>query len=242
MLCDLRKYLQRQLYFFGDYEAPNCAYWIERAATAHTIFDVGANVGVYSLLAAASNPDAQIHAFEPSSDVAAALLRNVRMNHFQSITVNVVAVADTSGKIYLHPCTGDSGDNEGMNFVLQEGAEGSLLTDSMSLDDYCSQHGIDHIDLLKLDIEGGEHDALIGARRLLEAQSIDCIFMELSDWTAKRSGHSTMDISELLLNYGYSIYTITSGRLQPVPDHLHTHVNEIVASRDHSGSDRRLLH
>jgi hypothetical protein len=70
----------------------------------------------------------------------------------------------------------------------------------ISLDDFCSDRAIDHIDLLKLDLEGGELDALRGARALLDNERIDLIqfefgqpslgartyFVDLFDTLAKR--------------------------------------------------------
>src|SRR5258708_2750333 len=56
--CDLTKWVQRHLYFFGEYEPENCRYWSRMAARADVIIDVGANVGIYSLTAAVANPKA----------------------------------------------------------------------------------------------------------------------------------------------------------------------------------------
>lgn len=47
--CDLTKFLQRHHYFFGAYEKEYCDYWIKLAPHAAVIFDIGANVGLYSL-------------------------------------------------------------------------------------------------------------------------------------------------------------------------------------------------
>src|ERR1700751_601438 len=68
MSCDLREMLQRQSYYFGTYlveeEIIDC--WQSAAKGASTILDVGANAGIYSLAALAVQPDAEVHAFEPT--------------------------------------------------------------------------------------------------------------------------------------------------------------------------------
>jgi len=85
-----------------------------------------------------------------------------------------------------------------------------------SLDDYCQRHGLDRIDLIKMDIEGGEYDALIGARQLLRTRSVGCLFIEMANWTASRNGHPTVEISALLAENGYRLYRFTSRGLVPI--------------------------
>src|SRR4051794_10870809 len=79
--CDLQHLIQRQLYFWGTYEPEYCEQWIRLARQSKVIFDVGANVGIYSLLAAEANPAAEIHAFEPSVSMAKVLASNLRLNN-----------------------------------------------------------------------------------------------------------------------------------------------------------------
>jgi hypothetical protein len=68
MSCDLSEMLQRQFYFFGTYfvEEDILACWEHAANGARVIFDVGANAGIFSLAALAVQPDATVHAFEPT--------------------------------------------------------------------------------------------------------------------------------------------------------------------------------
>ena len=153
--CDISKLVQRHLYFYGAYEEESCGRWLRIAKQARTIFDVGANVGLYSLLAAAANPSAVIHAFEPTTEVFDRFVENLRLNDFSNIVANRVAVGQTSGKSFLHLCTGSDGSNEGMNYVSDATVSSSdTAVEVVSLDDYCHAQGIDSIDLLKLDIEG----------------------------------------------------------------------------------------
>jgi FkbM family methyltransferase len=211
--------IQRQLYFWGGYEQNYCKYWISLCRTSNNIFDVGANVGLYSLLAAEANPEASIHAFEPTQEMLDIAKANVRLNNFQNIRINPVAVGYPTGNGVLRDCRGDNGTNEGMNYVVRTG-ENPQITDRLitvvALDDYCHDNGIDRIDLLKIDIEGGEYDALVGAKALLKSKSIGCLFIEFIEWAAARSGHSGDDITRLLVAAGYLIYRLTPGGLVEV--------------------------
>jgi FkbM family methyltransferase len=223
LICDLANFLQRHLYFYGSYEEEQCDYWMMLAKHASTIFDVGANVGLYSLLAAATNPRARIHSFEPTTEIVEAFMSNIRLNCMRNISVNSSAVGSYTGKGYLRRHKHGEELYDWMNYVVDTAAQSSDPCISVTtLDDYCKQKQIAHIDLLKMDIEGGEYDALIGAKGLLQAQSIRCIFLELVEAHAGRSGHSTVDIKRMLLKAGYQIYLLRAGTLFPVqPEKVH---------------------
>jgi FkbM family methyltransferase len=234
MNCDLTKLIQRHLYFYGSYEEEYCLYWMALASHAQTIFDIGANVGLYSLLAAVKNPDASIYAFEPTREMVDALTENVRLNGIQNIWINPIGVGKISGEAFLHCCTGSDGSNEGMNFVTGEMAQDSDVTVPLtSIDDFCRQKQINRIDLMKMDIEGGEYDALLGAENLLRTQAIGCIFVELAEWAANRSGHSTVEIKRILLDAEYSIYKLGRAGLATVqPEEIHGGDNVIAFAHE----------
>jgi FkbM family methyltransferase len=217
MDCDLTKMIQRRLYFWGSYEEEACHHWINLSREAKIAFDVGANVGLYSLLAASANPECNVYAFEPTPELAIKLTENTRLNSIRNIVVEVAALGNSDHTGYLQVCRGSDGTNEGMNYVTSVPRDGSdLPVKVVSLDQYCQRRGIARINLLKMDIEGGEYDALVGAQQLLQTQSIDCIFLELIGWAANRSGHSTLEIQDLLLDAGYCLYRLRSGRLVPI--------------------------
>lgn len=199
------------------------------AQQAKVVFDVGANVGLYSLAAAASCPDAVIHAFEPTEEMVERLRKNIALNRFHQIIVNPIAVGQGSGQVYLHYSGGQDGSNQGMNFVS---AETLLPSDRVvpviSLDDYCQQQHIEVIDLLKMDIEGHEYNALRGAEALLRRGALRCIFMELNNWAVERSGHTVSELVTLLGNHGYRFYQIRKDDLIEVANHRHLVDTDVV--------------
>jgi FkbM family methyltransferase len=216
--CDLTKFLQRYLYFFGSYEKEYCDYWMKLAPHAVIIFDIGANVGLYSLLAAAVNPASRIHAFEPTPEIGEAFRENIRRNRLKNIFVSSLGVGNGSGQAFLQRFMGGEDIYDGMNFISAQKTESANLPISViAIADYCRQNGLARIDLMKMDIEGGEYDALLGAKNLLESQAIGCIFLELVESHARRFDHSTVEIKRLLANAGYQISTLHSGKLVSVP-------------------------
>jgi FkbM family methyltransferase len=183
MRCDLSEMLQRQFYFFGTYfvAEDHLRCWETTAKGVKVVFDVGANSGIYSLAALAIQPDATVHAFEPTPEIAARLRETAKVNGLDRLYVHEVAVSRDNGLATLRRCRGELGTNEGMNFISQDiGDSGAERVQTVCLDQFCQDHSIDHVDLLKLDIQGHEHAALKGAEHLLRTGRVGIIFMELN--------------------------------------------------------------
>ena len=196
MSCDLSEMLQRQFYFFGTYflEEDILSCWEGIAKGAKVVLDVGANAGIYSLAAIAIQPDATVHAFEPTPEIAARLRATVKLNGLDHLYVHEAAVSSKNGAAILKRFRGDLGTNEGMNFISLDAADSdgeSVRT--VCLDQFCQDHSIDHVDLLKLDVQGHEHSALKGAEQLIRAGRVGMIFMELN-WA--RSATATCAATE----------------------------------------------
>lgn len=127
------------------------------------IFDVGASTGAYTRLIRGVFPDAEIYAFEPSSKSFAALsvLEGVRLNN--------IALSDERS---ASPLYADSFGSEIGSLYRRKadwtdfGAIEEVRTDSIDL--FCRDSGIREIGLLKLDVEGNELRALMGAREMLK--------------------------------------------------------------------------
>jgi FkbM family methyltransferase len=187
MECDVSEMLQRQFYFFGTYfvEDAILACWEKAARDASVVFDIGANAGIYSLAAAAVQPEATIHAFEPTPEIADRLRKTAAMNGLRRVHVHETAVSTESGSASLVRYRGTLGANDGMNYITTAPADSQAASiTTVSLDDFCAEHAIDRIDLLKMDIQGHEPRALEGAAGLLSSGRIGTIFTELN-WAAE---------------------------------------------------------
>lgn len=86
-----------------------------------------------------------------------------------------------TGYVTLNRCRSELGSNEGMNFITAaSNSAGGERVASVCLDRFCREKKIDRIDLLKLDIQGQEHSALVGASGLLRSGQVGTIFIELN--------------------------------------------------------------
>jgi FkbM family methyltransferase len=244
MRCDLSEMLQRQFYFFGTYflEEDILRCWEAAAKGAKVILDVGANAGIYSLAALAIQPDATIHAFEPTPEIAARLRATAKLNGLDHLHVHEAAVLNKNGQATLKRFRGALGTNEGMNFVSRTlGDSETERVRTVCVDQFCQDHSIDHIDLLKLDIQGHEHSALQGAERLLNSGHIGIIFLELN-W-AKNAGTTCAATESIrLLEQGGYRFSRPGERLnwQNAGDWLRT-LSDVVAHRGRPSEVSRQL-
>jgi FkbM family methyltransferase len=240
MSCNLSEMLQRQYYFFGTYfveqEILDC--WKLYARDAKVVFDIGANAGIFSLAALAVQREATVHAFEPTPEIAARLRATSAINGLGNLNVNEAAIVKDDGWATLTRCRGDFGDNDGMNFVTaaEEGA-GEERVRTISLDSFCAERDIDHIDLLKLDIQGNEHQALLGASHLLSSGRISTIFTELN-WASEEGAACPATATIALLDEaGYHFAEPCQHlRWHPPGDWLRS-LSDVVASRKPLGKD-----
>lgn len=211
IFCDIREDLQRQLYFFGTYliEETILSVWQNQAKRARIILDVGANLGIYSFAALASEPKAIVHAFEPTPEIAAQLRKAAELNGLK-LGVHETAVSSKTGYAKLNRYRGDLDTNSGMNFIFGDADAGDPdRVSTIRLDDFCRGNDISCIDLLKVDVQGHERDVFLGAKNLLNAGAVRQIFFEL-DWRTDTDGRCVASDSIALLKAeGYEFSAIS---------------------------------
>jgi FkbM family methyltransferase len=144
------------------------------------VFDVGANAGQYALAVAATvDPPLAVFSFEPSRTTFDTLVRAVSEHaSIQPYPLGMGARRETVSLYSDKPGSGIASvfkrelGHYGVSMALEERVE--LRT----LDDFCEEHRIDRVDLLKLDVEGNEMQALEGARAMMDRDAIDMIQFE----------------------------------------------------------------
>jgi FkbM family methyltransferase len=151
-----------------------------RSATCR-IIDAGANIGQFSNLITSRCPNTalEIHCFEPGQDAFEQL--QARFSNDTRLQLNNVALGAEPGAATLYSDTPASGLSSLTRRDLSHHGRHMELSESVqvqTLDDYCAERGIDHIDLLKIDVEGHELDVLRGAQRMLDEQRVDAVSFE----------------------------------------------------------------
>jgi len=144
----------------------------------NAIIDIGAHVGFFSLYAAALNPNIKIYALEPETNNFLALNQNIKLNpEFKKIKLINIALGSTTGQeiLYLSADSHNHSFLKAKNKINQE-----LLVKTTGLSDFCRNQNIAKISLLKMDIEGGEHEII---KNFSESEwaLIDNFFLEVHE-------------------------------------------------------------
>ena len=148
--------------WIGTYESRQQRRFARLVSRGSIVFDIGANVGFYTILAARlSGTTGAVHAFEPLERNLACLRRHCEINALSNVTIHDVALADT---------TGDHAFSTGANPAMGGLAgDGSLRVRTRTLDDMWGGGELPDPDLLKIDVEGAEMRVLQGAEAMLKA-------------------------------------------------------------------------
>ncbi len=162
-LVNFRNYVDRQIAFRGDYERLQHDYFFgEMTRRRCKIFiDVGANIGLYSVLAALRHDPPRIVAFEPDQRNYDQLRANLLLNRLTFVVeTHLLAVSDSEAVTFR--CAPESSTGQSR---VDEDAEEATLIPAVMLDRFLELSGL--VVFIKIDIEGHELPALRGMARLL---------------------------------------------------------------------------
>ena len=202
----LREPIAQQLFANGSYE-PEVAALIDRLHAGQTFVDVGANVGVFTLLGARRvGPTGRVLAVEASPLVASYLRLNVNSNRYPRVIIEAAALADEEGTAALYePLV----DRFGMASLIPRFHASPTRVPQTTLTQLAAQHRLDVIDLLKVDVEGAELLVFKGAAQLLQARRIKLIVFEFLDWAEQgRPGVQPGSAQEYLHSKGYDLFEL----------------------------------
>jgi FkbM family methyltransferase len=133
-----------------------------------TFYDLGANIGFFSLLAARLvGPEGRVIAFEADSVIAARLRENLARNRFLHAAVEEKAVWSESSTVSFACADATRSADRGLGYVTanHDEAANTIRVESVSLDDYCLSHSPP--DFIKCDVEGAEDEVFRGAAKTL---------------------------------------------------------------------------
>lgn len=184
-VCDLHDTISREVCFTGRYEPQETQLALKLLKPGMRVVDVGANWGYFSLVTAhLVGPGGSVLALEPHPRLASMLAENVATNRLSQVLVLPLAAGATSGaRAFV------GFDEQGGNWGVSRAARDLEVADfecaSVALDDLLDEKGLETVDLVKIDIEGAEADALRGmasglARHRYRHLLIECHPAELA--------------------------------------------------------------
>jgi len=169
-----------------------------------TFVDVGANVGFFSLLAARRvGAHGRVIAFEAVPTIAAALMDNVRLNDLRQIEVRPLAIGAAPGRAVLRLTKHPGGATIASDADAQEVTE-TIDVEVASLDALVDDGSLPPPDVVKIDVEGSELDALVGMSRTV-AERRPSIVVELDAASPDRLASKRAEVEALLARWDYVI-------------------------------------
>jgi FkbM family methyltransferase len=165
--------------------------------------DIGAYKGIYSLVAGKKlRRDGMVIAFEPSPREYRRLCMNLRLNRMSSARAEMLALGSTTKQTtFFQVSSGDTARN-GLRAPATSDPVTKISVDAISLDEYVARHPLKRLDVIKIDVEGGEIDVLGGAVGVL-AEFRPILICEVLDATTNVWGYNARQIISTLQNLGY---------------------------------------
>jgi FkbM family methyltransferase len=156
------------LYWYGlaGYEPETLRTFYCALAHASTFIDIGANIGIFALLAAANNARRSVHAIEPVPAVCDRLAENVKLNRLRNVQVHRCALADFEGTIDLYVPGAGIPTSASTRAGFRHASE-VVPVPAQTLDGFVAAKGLTSVDLIKIDTESTEPQVLAGGRQTL---------------------------------------------------------------------------
>lgn len=172
------------------------------------LLDVGANLGIVSLILGKRFPDRELHAFEPNSSTFHALKTNFKVNGCSNLRAHCSVVAAHDGQIAFDANPKDRGTTH----IARDNREHVVSVPCVTLDKFVQQNGIGSIGFLKVDAEGYETLVFQGAKELLRRQQVALIYYEVCPERTRLARFDPQGPSRLLQEHGYNLHTIGAGQ------------------------------
>lgn len=146
--------------WLGSYEYEKRLFFEKTVAASSVVFDIGAHVGFYTLLAAVLvGEKGRVFAFEPVPHNLVYLREHLRMNRITNVIIIEAAVSDHSGMVRFNEGAGSS-----MGYIA---SQANMQVRAVSLDDLMASGEFPAPTQIKNDVEGSEVQVLLGAKSLL---------------------------------------------------------------------------
>jgi len=181
------------------------------------VFDIGANLGLSTVMMATSAPSGKIFSFEPSPSIYPYLEKTVAENFLKHCVTLPIALGEAPGELsFFDNPTSASASHL---VVGDRSLGGSNYTVKVStVDDFVFENNLERLDMMKIDVEGFELDVLKGANKTL-ALLKPAVFLEFNSFTLIAYGNQNpRHVLENLMTIFAHIYRFENGKMQEIRD------------------------
>lgn len=204
---------------FGNYEREEtnmvCELLKSYKKEAFVVFDVGANVGWYTLNIRKKYPNMKVYSFEPCPLTYQRLKKNLELNKESTDRVYNIGLYKEDGEMDFYYDSEASGASSLLN-IREKDTINKIKVKMVKMDYWAEDAGVDKVDFIKCDVEGSEFFVYQGGKELIKKNK-PIIFSEmLRKWSAKFN-YTPNDIISFMKELGYGCYVIAGDRLKECP-------------------------
>jgi len=186
---------------FGNWEKDSLKIWVKLCKNANVIFDIGANTGVYSLIAKSLNKNNTVFAFDPVERVYNRLVKNISLNNFD-VQAFQLALSNQTGEAVVYDIEAEHTYavtvNKNMHSADSKVNEVKIKT--LRLDQFIEQNNINRIDVMKIDVETHEPEVLEGMGVYLKQFKPTLLIEILNDTIGEEIQNVIKEIDYLYFN------------------------------------------
>lgn len=198
-------YIENEVFWsglYGGWEKESLKIWSKLAANSNTIFDIGANTGIYALIAKSLKSDNDVYAFEPVKRIYDKLESNNTLNEFNIKCLNV-ALSDRDGTASIYDPMSEHLYSVTINKNLNSNdipvREVEVQVNKLS--SIIEENQIKIIDLMKIDVETHEAEVLEGMEKYLHSMQPTMLIEIIDNDIAEK-------IMQIIKDIGYVYYYI----------------------------------
>lgn len=192
------------VFYLGLPDKQEMNYLLKQLNSSDIFIDVGANIGVYSILASYKIKKGKIYAFEPNVKILSDLKNNIQLNGIKNIEI-ISKIVSNHNKSELF----ESNDISEISSISKKSGKNIHQISSITIDSFLKNEKIKSVKLLKIDVEGAEGLIFEGAVKSLKSKIIKNIIFELN-LNCTNFGHSPAKIISLLNSFNYDVYQFTN--------------------------------
>lgn len=208
--------------------------------------DVGANIGLYTVIAAhLVGPAGHVFAFEPSPKTFERLRTNVELNGFANVSCHQLALSHQSGQTLLNVSLDGHDAWNSLARPIAGSTFGVQTITGIQWDAFAREHRLTgQVTMMKIDIEGWETRMLQGACETLARPDAPVLQVEFTDQACQAAGSSCARVYGMLEEFGYQMFVYDGFLKRLIPEPLretYPYLNVIAAKRP-ADVTARLLH
>lgn len=193
----------------GRYEKETTDLFKKIVRPGMTAVDIGAHIGYFTVLFSnLVGPKGRVIAFDADKENFSLLEENISWERYQNVTLINKAVSDTNGTIEFYHFSSKTGSH---SIIKQTAIAEKIIVPSVTFDMFLQDSAIANVDVVKIDIEGGEHYAFLGMKKLFEQKPPLYILSEFCPKHLRNAGMDPMQFLNTLREYGFQMYQVLPG-------------------------------